>query len=354
MAKRREFIQQMGMGLAGVALASPYLARAQTSKPVVQLLADSNSLAEETREYIESSLDIKFNIVIYENEDQILQYFQNPQFAVDLAIVPHQVAAYLLQNQLLQPISWEKIRNNSVLKFDFELNDYDKLRDYSILVEYLFLGVAYNTRTANNKNPSWGVIFDSLPKNSNIFWKNYFSMIIQTASFYMGFGVNNTNRANFSQVEEMLREAYNKVSRSQMTLNGLQFEYNQVDYALAYSQEVSFAQQNKRPVGFINPKEGLLALESVGVIPKYSPKSESVHKLINLVLNPLVGKALSEELHSLTPYERTYRLTSLVYQNNKLINPTLNKSVKLEPLRSVDMNTYNYMVGMWNRITQKS
>ncbi len=350
---RRKFLNNaittsIGLSLGGGALFAPNILKAQT--PILHVLAPSALYSNEIIEYLQTSINAKIQITAYKNEFQIINNLKSSNINYDLIICSHFTGMILKKHELIQPIQWGKIKNISVYRYDFEINDYDPLREFSILFAYQFWSLAFNTKLTYQKPISWGAIFDSIPTDSQINWSQAPMDLIKTACLYLGFGINNTNRSNFNIVEDMLITSLPMVKKIPFSLNVLGFEFNQVDIAFATTNQIQNAINNYKNIGAAFPKEGVPVYETIALISKDSSQIELVHSLINLLLNPLVGKAIAEDSCLLNPFERVIRLTSNNYQTNKIINPSLNKLIKLEPIRTFDIQTYNYMQDMWARI----
>ncbi len=345
---RRNYLSKFLMGVCGFSLSNILSADELKQDSgviegyVPQASGNLDFFGHFTRTY---GIKVKFNS--YTNYLKFVNDVLSDKIQADFLIVSSYTADALIKAGKVQKVDWSRVKNYEFPKYESVSNTYDKNREYSLPIGTAYLCLAYDKIQFPNTPLTWGVLFDKKLPKSKIGWLNYPNDVFQIAGAYMGYGYNVSDKNTLIKIQKFLIDNASKVNRLAEGAQQDLIAYKEVSHIETYTSAILQVMNEFNHIDIQFPQEGILADESVAVIPNSMNNMNNLYQFVNYLMIPLVGKTLIESTNLDASFDSFLRLTSAKYKNNKFIHPNLNKSAKVYPFLNLGTQYQDTINSLW-------
>jgi serine/threonine protein kinase/spermidine/putrescine-binding protein len=271
------------------------------SGQMLRLLNWENYLGHMTSHTFRMASGISLSTTTYDRIEAIRGKLESDQ--PDLIIVGEGMIRELMAEDLLLPLSADKLNRLDHLEPAFASMSYDPGNRYSVPYVWGTLGLYYNPKSFPNPPSSWASLFK--PENlqgKQVILPDYPREIHGLALKYLGYSYNELDEARLAEARDLVARAFphwqvvgtEQPLRKRLLAGG-------VDLALVWSGFAQGLAQEGLGMVFAMPEEGgNLSIDSLA-IPRSSRNVEGAHAFINHVLHPPVAADLSRSLHYAVP-----------------------------------------------------
>ncbi len=262
-------------------------------------LPDTNALFEE---YFNENLadkygyEIEVNYSTYASNEDMYNKISSGSGTYDIIIPSEYMIERMIDENLLIQLDFEKIPNyaNIDQKFKTEYNTYDPDGKYSVPYTFGLVGIIYNTDYVDEEDiGSWDLLWNEKYAGKILQFNNSRDAMA-TAMYRLGYSVNTTDHAKWTEANNLLKiqkplvqayvmdEIFNKMISSSSWIA----PYYAGDFLTCYDSNDSLA--------FYLPEEGTNFFVDAMCIPSCAKNVDVAHEYINFMLSeePAVANAM--------------------------------------------------------------
>jgi len=309
-------------------------------------------------DYIDPEVLTKFKeecgvSVIYDtfssNED-LLAKLQAGATGYDLIVPSDYMVSIMLQLQMLKPLDHANIPNLANLYPRFTETPYDAGNVYTVPYQWGTTGIGYNLDGTGEIPDSWAWIFN--PEQAAQF-KGKISLlndqreVIGAALKYLGYSMNSVDPAALEEAKQTILAIKPNIATFDSDSFGDILVSGEVLFGHGYSgnyYQIIYANEEKN-LGYAIPTEGGTIWTDNLAIPKTAPNPYTAEILINYLLDPEVGAAISNLTYFASPNQAAEPFIAEEITGNPGIYPPEETSEKLEFLNELGEGTL-----LWDRI----
>ncbi len=291
--------------------------------------------------------------VIYDtfssNED-LLAKLQAGATGYDLIVPSDYMVSIMLQLNMLKPLEHANIPNLTNLYPRFTETPYDAGNVYTVPYQWGTTGIGYNLDATGEVPDGWDWFFD--PAKADTF-KGKISLlndqreVIGAALKYLGYSMNSVDPAELEEAKQTILAIKPDIATFDSDSFGDILVSGEVVFGHGFSggyfQSV-YANEDKN-LGYVIPKEGGTIWTDNLAIPTTAPNPYTAEILINYLLDPEVGAAISDITYYASPNQAAESLIDEEITSNPGIYPPQETSDKLEFLTELGEGTL-----LWDRI----
>jgi spermidine/putrescine transport system substrate-binding protein len=249
---------------------------------------------------------------------------------------------------LLQPLTLDKIPNYGNLKDNFESVNYepqDMDGTFSVPYNWGWSAMGNNKEvTGRSLEPTWDEMWNE-EHEGNISMLNNMRETIGAALLSLGYSVNTTDEAKINEAKDLLIEqkemgliqSYDSSSVESTMTNG------EVSPAHGWNGDVFGAYQNimdennEAPIEFVIPEEGNIIWTDAAALDKEAPNPNAAHAFMNFMNNVKVHADLTDWLlyPSIMENEREFREAEWVFEKLDGFTPTSEQLERMEYIKNV-------------------
>lgn len=287
-------------------------AAAATTDPVADLQVDKSKLSAELHFYnwsdyidptvmedFEKEYGVKVTMEVYGNNEDMIAKVRPGNSGYDVVVPSDYAVDIMAKENLLAPLDKSLLPNFARMKkANLDLY-YDKGNVYSIPYNQGMTGIAYNKSKFPTPPDSWGVVFD--PKQAEQY-KGEFTMLDDerevpgAALRYIGKSLNDTDAADLSKIEGILKEQKPLVSAYDSDTVARKLASGEIVMAQAYTTSAAQARlglsggdeafSGNNDIEFVIPKEGGTIWQDNLAILASSQNQYTAHVFLNYMMRP--------------------------------------------------------------------
>ena len=298
----------------------------------------------------EQQFGVTVNYQIFDSDSDMVDELMNGATAAyDLVVPSDYNVAVLRSENLLAPLDRNNIPNFSNIDAQFLSPAFDPGNRFCVPYQWGTVGIGYNTEAIEAPVTSWADFFDPAYAGRIAVMDDARTMM-GIALLNLGFSPNSTQPNEINQATGFLAEQADKVAfvhdddGQDLLLNG------DVDLVIEWSGDIFQLMEENDNINYVIPTEGAILWVDNMCIPIDAPNKELAEMLINYLLEPEVGAALSNYIQYATPNEMALPLVDDIYRNNPAIYPTDQVRERLFLLVDVDNQTRDLYDGEWETL----
>ncbi len=291
--------------------------------------------------------------VIYDtfssNED-LLAKLQAGATGYDLIVPSDYMVSIMLQLNMLKPLEHANIPNLTNLYPRFTKTPYDAGNVYTVPYQWGTTGIGYNLDATGEVPDGWEWFFN--PEQAGKF-KGKISLlndqreVIGAALKYLGYSMNSVEPAQLEEAKQTILAIKPDIATFDSDSFGDILVSGEVVFGHGYSGgyfQSIYANEDKN-LGYVIPKEGGTIWTDNLAIPTTAPNPYTAEILINYLLDPEVGAAITNITYYASPNQAAEPLINEEITGNPGIYPPQETSDKLEFLNELGEGTL-----LWDRI----
>lgn len=283
------------------------------------------------------------------NNEAMYAKLKSGAVAVDIVIPSDYMIQRMIRENMLQKVDTSKIPNYKYIMDEYKGLFFDPQDEYSVPYNVGMVGIIYNTTMVEGKPDSWSLMWDSTYKG-NILNFNNPRDALATAQFYLGLDVNSTNRADWDQAAEKLKEQKKIYQGFVMDQVFNKMEAGNAAVAPYYAGDFLTMKEINDDLEFYYPKEGTNIFVDSICIPANAQNYEAALMFINFLLEPEVALANAEYLCYATPNSAVRNDPAYSLKDNEYLYPSPENMPKTEYFHDLDEETRSYYEQLWEEI----
>lgn len=291
--------------------------------------------------------------VIYDtfssNED-LLAKLQAGATGYDLIVPSDYMVSIMLQLKMLKPLDHANIPNLANLYPRFTETPFDPGNVYTVPYQWGTTGIGYDLDAIGEVPDSWEWFFN--PEKADQF-RGKISLlndqreVIGAALKYLGYSMNSVDPAELEEAKQTIRAIKPDIATFDSDSFGDILVSGEVVFGHGFNGGYfqSIFANEERNLGYVIPKEGGTIFTDNLAIPTTAPNPYTAEILINYLLDPEVGAAITNMTYYASPNQASEPLIDEAITSNPGIYPPQETSDKLEFLTELGEGTL-----LWDRI----
>ena len=292
----------------------------------------------------EKKYKIKVNYKEFEsNEDMYEDFVQNSK-KYDVLVPSDYMIDRLIQENRLEKIDKDKIKNISNVASEYLYPEYDPNNDYVVPYMTGTLGILYNKKLVKEDVNSWNILWDKKYSGQIWMWDSMRD-VIGVSLKRLGYSMNSTNENELNEAKQALIEQYKLVRGYAEEEARDSMIADEGSLALVYSGEAKFAIDQNPNLAYCIPDEGSNKFVDGFVIVKDTKNKENAEKFIDFMC------ASNNAVRNMTTIGYTSPIKGAWHEfgNNKIMFPSEEELSRCESFL-YDANSTNLYNKIWSSI----
>ena len=255
-----------------------------TEKRVVNVCSWGEYIDESLIQQFEEATGIEVNYQTSPSNEELYSSLTLGGTSYDVIVPSDYMISQLIEEDMLQPLDYDKIPNFSKIADRFKNLSYDPENLYTVPYTWGTLGIIYNTTMVDGPIDSWEVMFSDeyagkilLIDNS----RDAFGM----ALYYLGYDVNTTDEAQIREAYQLVADAK---ARGVYDGQGMDevfqiMEGGNLAIATYYAGDFLSMHENNPDLAYCVPKEGSNWFVDAMCILKDAKNVDEAHEWINFI-----------------------------------------------------------------------
>lgn len=248
----------------------------------------------------EQQTGIKVNYNTYESNESMYGVLKNEGASYDVIIPSDYMISRMIQEDMLEPLDFDKIPNFSDIDPELKNPEYDPTGAYSVPYMWGTVGIIYNTKVVTDEVKSWSILFDEKYSGQILMFNNSRDAI-GIALKYLGYSYNTTDKAQISEAVDLLIRQKPLVQSYVMDEIFDKMESGEAAIAPYYAGDYLVMAEENPDLAFCLPQEGSNLFVDAMCIPKGAENKENAEAFINFMCSTDAGLANCEEIGYSTP-----------------------------------------------------
>ncbi len=295
---------------------------------------------------------IKVNYTTYESNEAMYAKIKSGSVSYDIIIPSDYMIDRMRKEGLLKEIDYSKIPNYKYIHERYKTGEniyFDPELKYTVPYSVGMVGLIYNTKMVQEEPDSWGAMWDERYKG-NILTFNNSRDAFAIAQFYLGLGVNSTDKAKWDQAANKLKEQNPLLQGRVMDEVFNKMEAGNAAMAPYYAGDYLTMADVNPDLGFVYPKEGTNIFVDSMCIPSNSKNYEAALMFINFMLETEVALANAEYICYATPHTGVLAHEDYSLADNKILYPDNQDEMHTEYYKDLDDETRAYFEKLWEEV----
>lgn len=259
---------------------------------------------------------------------------------------------------LVQPLAAEEeaVPGREAIMEEFQAPDYDPEGRYTVPYLWGMTGIAYNTETWPDPEPSWGLLYDPEVNDTQPFalLKGDAQFTFGTACAYLGYGFDCVGKEPWIEAAKLIsetRQRDNFVGFVDATATIEQLARGTIQAGVAYNgdlaNKLAESPETYGKIGFFIPEEGSQRWVDVLAIPARAPHPEAARAFIEYMLRPDVAAQLANYNRYTTPNKEALAQVDPALREPPVM-PDAQTRQRLVSTPSVSGDTLQLLQQLWN------
>jgi len=244
---------------------------------------------------------IKINYINYASNEDLYGKLKAGGSSYDIIIPSDYMISRMIEENMLEKIDVTKLENYKNIDPRYKNLVYDPNNEYSVPYSVGMVGVIYDTtKVAPEDTGSWGLLWNEKYKGKILNFNNSRDAFA-TAQFYLGKSVNSTDKGDWLEALEKLKEQKPLLQGYVMDEVFLKMQGGNAAVATYYAGDFLTMYSENNDLGFFYPKEGTNFFVDAVCIPKGSKHIEEAMLYIDFLLSEEVAVANAEYICYASP-----------------------------------------------------
>ena len=256
------------------------------------------------------------------NEDMMVKVYNSPS-AFDVVFPSDYCIERLIADDMLAPIDYANVPNNSYIDPNFIHPAYVPTSEYSVAYMWGTVGILYNKTMVSEPVTSWSVLFDPQYQN-NVFMIDTIRDCFGVALSYLGYSLNTRNPLELKAAKDLLvqqkRDGIVKAYQVDETKDKM--VAGEAALAVVWSGDAQYAIDLNPDLAYVVPDEGSNIWGDGMVIPKAAKNKANAEAFINFMCRPDIAQLNCNEIWYSSPNTGAIQLMGSEYIDNLTMNPT--------------------------------
>ncbi|MBQ1259816.1 MAG: spermidine/putrescine ABC transporter substrate-binding protein [Clostridia bacterium] len=272
----------------------------------------SDDTVDVNKAFEEKYPHIKINYINYASNEDLYGKLKAGGSSYDVIFPSDYMISRMIEENMLEKIDVSKLENYKYIDDRYKNLAYDPNNEYSVPYSVGMVGVIYNsTKVVSEDTGSWNLLWNEKYKGQILNFNNSRDAFA-TAQFLLGKSVNSTDKADWLEALEKLKEQKPLLQGYVMDEVFLKMQGGNAAVATYYAGDFLTMYSENDDLAFYYPKEGTNFFVDAMCIPKGSKNIEEAMLYIDFLLSEEIAVANAEYICYASP-------NTLVPQNEEYI-----------------------------------
>ena len=251
---------------------------------VVNVCSWGEYIDESLIQQFEEATGIEVNYQTSPSNEELYSSLTLGGTSYDVIVPSDYMISQLIEEDMLQPLDYDKIPNFSKIADRFKNLSYDPENLYTVPYTWGTLGIIYNTTMVDEPITSWGAMFSD-DYAGNILLIDNSRDAFAMALYYLGYDVNTTDEAQIREAYELVADAK---ARGVYAGQGMDeifqiMEGGNLAIATYYAGDFLTMYEANPDLAFVIPEEGSNWFVDSMCILKDAQNVDEAHEWINFI-----------------------------------------------------------------------
>ena len=272
----------------------------------------SDDTVDVNKAFEEKYPHIKINYINYASNEDLYGKLKAGGSSYDVIFPSDYMISRMIEENMLEKIDVSKLENYKYIDDRYKNLAYDPNNEYSVPYSVGMVGVIYDsTKVVSEDTGSWNLLWNEKYKGQILNFNNSRDAFA-TAQFLLGKSVNSTDKADWLEALEKLKEQKPLLQGYVMDEVFLKMQGGNAAVATYYAGDFLTMYSENDDLAFYYPKEGTNFFVDAMCIPKGSKNIEEAMLYIDFLLSEEIAVANAEYICYASP-------NTLVPQNEEYI-----------------------------------
>ena len=251
---------------------------------VVNVCSWGEYIADGLEEQFEEATGIEVNYVTVPSNEELYSLLQSGGVNYDVIVPSDYMISQLIEEDMLQPLDYDKIPNFSKIADRFKNLSYDPENLYTVPYTWGTLGIIYNSTMVDGDIDSWDAMFDEKYAGNVLMIRNSRDALA-AALLDLGYDINTTDEAQIREAYELLADAKSKGVYQSFVMDEVfgKMEGSNAAIAMYYAGDYLTMLDNNPDLKFVVPKEGSNWFVDAMCVLKSSQHQDEAYEWINFI-----------------------------------------------------------------------
>jgi len=243
----------------------------------------------------ERETGIKVNYFEYQNNEEMYSLLRMGGTNVDLIIPSDYMIARLIDEDMLEELTFSNIPNYSLIDARYKNLEYDPQAKFSVAYMTGTVGLIYNTTLISDDITSWSALFDSRYSGQILMFDNprdAFGIMHK----YLGYSQNTTSEAEIREAFDLLVQQKPLLQAYVMDQIFFKLESGEAAIGPYYAGDFLLMHEQNPALRFIRPVEGSNFFVDAMCIPKGANNKTNAELFINFMSRTDIALMNMEEI----------------------------------------------------------
>ena len=255
-----------------------------TEKRVVNVCSWGEYIDESLIQQFEEATGIEVNYQTSPSNEELYSSLTLGGTSYDVIVPSDYMISQLIEEDMLQPLDYDKIPNFSKIADRFKNLSYDPENLYTVPYTWGTLGIIYNTTMVDEPITSWETMFSDAYAGNVILIDNPRDAI-GMALYYLGYSVNTTDEAQIREAAALVSDAWSSGVYQGKTMDGIFqiMEGGNAAIGTYYAGDYLTMLENNPDLAYVIPEEGSNWFVDAMCILKDAKNVDEAHEWINFI-----------------------------------------------------------------------
>jgi len=314
-----------------------------------EYISDGSEGSLDVNAAFEKLTGIKVNYMNYESNEQMYTKLKSGAVAYDVIIPSDYMIERLIAEDMIQKIDLSKIGNYQFIDEKYKNLFFDEKNEYSVPYSVGMVGLIYNTTMVEEPIDSWTAMWDSRYTDNILTFSNPRDSFA-IAQFLLGIDLNTTDKAEWDQAAEKLKEQNSVLQGRVMDQVFNKMEAGNAAIAAYYAGDCLTMMDNNEDLTFVYPKEGTNIFVDSLCIPKNAQNYEAALMYINFMLEPEVALANAEYICYASPNTAVVENPDYSFYKNEYLYPAEGSEPITQYFHDIPAEIRAYYEKLWEEV----
>ena len=255
-----------------------------TEKRVVNVCSWGEYIDESLIQQFEEATGIEVNYQTSPSNEELYSSLTLGGTSYDVIVPSDYMISQLIEEDMLQPLDYDKIPNFSKIADRFKNLSYDPENLYTVPYTWGTLGIIYNSTMVDGDIDSWDAMFDEKYADNVLMIRNSRDALA-AALLDLGYDINTTDEAQIREAYELLADAKSKGVYQSFVMDEVfgKMEGGNAAIAMYYAGDYLTMLENNPDLKFVVPKEGSNWFVDAMCVLKTAQHKEEAEAWINFI-----------------------------------------------------------------------
>ena len=255
-----------------------------TEKRVVNVCSWGEYIDESLIQQFEEATGIEVNYQTSPSNEELYSSLTLGGTSYDVIVPSDYMISQLIEEDMLQPLDYDKIPNFSKIADRFKNLSYDPENLYTVPYTWGTLGIIYNSTMVDGDIDSWDAMFDEKYAGNVLMIRNSRDALA-AALLDQGYDINTTDEAQIREAYELLADAKSKGVYQSFVMDEVfgKMEGSNAAIAMYYAGDYLTMLDNNPDLKFVVPKEGSNWFVDAMCVLKTAQHKEEAEAWINFI-----------------------------------------------------------------------